>query len=193
VKIGVLSLQGDFIKHRKMLESLSVDVVLVKYDHDLKDINGLILPGGESTTIGKLLIKFKLMDLIKEKIKSGMPVFGTCAGMILLARNINNADQPGLRLLDIEVERNGYGSQIESFEADLLLKIPEKKKIRGVFIRAPLIKNTGKNVKILSTFNEAPVVVLENNILAANFHPELTENNSLHKYFLSICRDASMS
>jgi len=184
--IGVLSLQGDFAKHEYVLKHLGVRVVKVRSKGDLEEVNGLVIPGGESTTIGKLLKRFDILEDLKERIEKGMPVFGTCAGMIILAKEIEGDNQPKLGILDITVARNAYGRQIESFEADIFSPFLGTKPIRAVFIRAPQVVRIGKDVEILASFEEKPVLIQQKNILSASFHPELTEDRRIHKYFLSL-------
>ena len=186
MKIGVLGLQGDFYEHMKMLELLidKKDIVIVKQPLDIKDIHGLIIPGGESTSIGKLIIK---SGLDKEILNSKLPIFGTCAGLIILAKNIIGSNQFSLKLMDIEIERNGYGRQKESFEAGLdipLLGLEGGKKFRGFFIRAPIIKSVGEGVEILSKLEDNPVLIRQGNFLASTFHPELTGNSNIHRLFI---------
>lgn len=183
IKIGVLGLQGDFFEHVKLLEPIigSENVVIVKSSADIKNIDGLIIPGGESTTIGKLMVKY---EIDKEIINSRLPVFGTCAGAIILAKNIIGSSQFSLNLLDISIDRNSYGRQTESFEADLNFSFGIGKRIRGVFIRAPTIKSVGEGVEILSELNFSPVLVRQGNILASTFHPELAGNTDVHKFFI---------
>ncbi len=181
--IGVLGLQGDVSEHVGVLEGITGDARVVKKASDLDGIRGLIIPGGESTTLLKLLKKFKLDREIRKK---NLPVFGTCAGAVLLSREILNIDQSTLNLMDISIERNGYGRQAESFEADLEIPAIGKKAMRGVFIRAPIIKLAGAGVDILSEHNGSPVLVRQGNVLASTFHPELSGDDRLHKYFLDM-------
>ena len=182
--IGVLSLQGDFFKHKAHLENLNVQVRSIRYPNELADLDGLILPGGESTTIGKLMDRHGLLPALSEKVREGFPVFATCAGTILLAKEIDGSNQVRLGLLDITVSRNAYGRQVESFEADILFPELGTPPIRSRFIRAPIIKETGRQVQILGSFEDMPVLVREMNILAATFHPELTDDSRIHSYFI---------
>ncbi len=181
--VGVLGLQGDFFEHVNLLSSMigKENVVVVKNPDDIKKINGLIIPGGESTTIGKLMVKY---GIDKEIIHANLPIFGTCAGAILLAKNVINSNQFSLNLLDISIERNSYGRQIESFEADLEVDVGIKRIVRGVFIRAPIIKSIGGDVKILAELNSNPILVRQGNILASTFHPELAGNTDIHRFFI---------
>ncbi|MBI2044820.1 pyridoxal 5'-phosphate synthase glutaminase subunit PdxT [Candidatus Pacearchaeota archaeon] len=186
MKIGVLGLQGDFYEHVKMLELLidKKDIIIVKQPLDMKEIQGLIIPGGESTSIGKLMIEH---GLDKEIINAQLPIFGTCAGLIILAKNIIGSNQFSLKLMNIDVERNGYGRQKESFEADLdiiSLGLEAGEKFRGVFIRAPIIKSIGEGVEILSKLGDYPVLLRNGNLLVSTFHPELTDNPNIHRLFI---------
>lgn len=190
MKIGVLALQGDFRKHGEHLTRLMADPVFVRTADDIHAIDGLIIPGGESTTIGKLLVEFGLDTVLKERLDRGLPVFGTCAGMILMANEIVGRDQFSLKLLDIAVERNAYGRQIDSFEAEFEHKLPINGPLHGVFIRAPRISRVGPQVKVLARFEDYPVLVQSGCYLAASFHPELTENLELHRYFISLVKSA---
>lgn len=189
MKIGILALQGAFLEHQKILNDLNVENILVKTAEDLENIDGIILPGGESTAIGKLLRDFNILEPLKNKIKNGFPVFGTCSGMILLAKKITDSDISHLGTMDIEVKRNAYGRQLGSFETFETFKGIDKK-IKMVFIRAPYVNNFGKNVEVLATVNDHIVAVKEKNMLAISFHPELTEDTSIHKYFLNIVKKA---
>jgi pyridoxal 5'-phosphate synthase pdxT subunit len=191
--IGILALQGDFDAHRKMLEErVGVATHLVRTPKDLAQVNSLILPGGESTTIAKLMSRIGLDTAIKERAEAGMPLYGTCAGMILLAHDIEDRpDQPTLDLLPITVTRNAFGRQIDSFEADLPFDIegePNTEPVHGVFIRAPYVTNAAPDVKILGQFQEKIVGVRHGNILATAFHPELTDDSRIHAYFVRMTR-----
>lgn len=185
MKIGVLAMQGAYREHLKILRSLGVDTIDVRYEEDIDDIDGLIIPGGESTTMGKLIKTLGLFDKLKTRIEDNMPVWGTCAGMILLAKNIVNEDYNHLSVMDINVVRNAYGRQLGSFET----KAPVKdigEDIDMVFIRAPYIESVGKNVEVLSTVDGNIVAAQEGNMLVTSFHPELTDDFRLHKYFINI-------
>ncbi len=187
MNIGVLSLQGAFIEHRNILEALCVNSIEIRKKSDLsKNIDGLILPGGESTAIGKLLLDFDMLDPIKNFIEDGLPVFGTCAGMILLAKNIENSSVKHFATMDISVIRNAYGRQLGSFES--ISAFGDFDKIPMTFIRAPYIKSVESNVKVLSTVNGNIVAAQQNNQLVTSFHPELTENTVVHEYFLNIIK-----
>lgn len=186
MKIGVLALQGAFREHRWTLERCGAEAVEVRKPEDIDDLAGLVIPGGESTTIGKLLVEWGLMDKIKERAAAGMAVYGTCAGMILLAREIVGSDQPRLGLMDVTVRRNAFGRQRESFEADL--NVPEfgAEPVRAVFIRAPYIENAGPDVKILAAVGDHIVIARQEKLLATAFHPELTDDDRIHKYFIEM-------
>ncbi len=188
MKVGILALQGDFREHRKVLNELGVETSLVRRPDELYQVNGLIIPGGESTTISKLMRKWELFDPIKEEARNGLPIFGTCAGLILLAARLENGP-PTLELLDITVERNAYGRQIESFESELEFisgnqEGTENKNFTGVFIRAPQVKRVGPEIDVLARHENLPVLLRQENLLAATFHPELTDNYGIHEYFL---------
>ena len=188
MKIGVLALQGDFDAHRKRLEELGAEVVLVKNPQQLDEIDGLVIPGGESGTFLKLLGSAgfeKLKQFVRVK-----PTFGTCAGAILLAREVENPKQAGLGALDIDIRRNAYGRQIDSsIRQGLLGNDP----IEMVFIRAPKIERVGPAVEVLATEGNDPVVVRQGNVMAATFHPELSEDSRVHKAFLDLVSDSKES
>lgn len=181
-------MQGAYIEHISMLKKLDVDVVEIRNKEDLKNIDGLIIPGGESTTMGKLIRSLDIYDDLKEKIESGLPVWGTCAGMILLARSIYEDDTKHLATMDIEVKRNAYGRQLGSFDTKSFVKgIGED--VEMVFIRAPYIESVGNNVEVLSILDGNIVAAKENNMLVTSFHPELTDDNRVHKYFIDMVKD----
>jgi len=189
MKIGVLDIQGSVEEHFATLQKCEVDAVLVKKISDLEGVGGLIIPGGESTTIGKLLKKFELDRAIIAKFEKGMAIWGTCAGAILLANKILEDEKVnGLKLMDIEVSRNAYGRQIDSFETEIKFG-PERnsKKIPAVFIRAPKIVKIGKNVKVLAKYKNEIVAAREGKLLATTFHPEMTNSLEVHKYFAKMC------
>lgn len=187
MKIGILALQGAFLEHKNILDYLKIDNCLVKTKEQLEDIDGIILPGGESTAIGKLLRDFDILEPLKEKIKNDFPVFGTCSGMILLAEKLSNSDVVHLGVMGIEVKRNAYGRQLGSFETLGDFKGIDKK-VKMVFIRAPYVENIKKGAEILSVVNENITAVREKNMLAVSFHPELTDDTSVHEYFLDIVK-----
>jgi len=188
--IGVLALQGAFVRHIRILEEIGAKAVQIRDKENLEDIDGLIIPGGESTTISKMLLRWSLMEPIMNYVKNGLPVFGTCAGLILLADKLIDWNHlPRIGGLDLTVTRNAYGRQIDSFEAQLEISIPNGPVLSpftGVFIRAPRIEPSelGAEVEILSSFEEFPVLVRQNSILAASFHPELSGDIRLHCWFL---------
>lgn len=188
--IGVLALQGAFREHCKLLESMNVKTREIRQSKDIKDIQGIILPGGESTTIGKLLVDLDIMEPLKEKLKEGLPAFGTCAGMILLCDHIENSTQPRLGGLDAVVRRNAFGRQVDSFETDLKLSFDNNEPFPAIFIRAPVIVETGKNVEVLGAIPQddsmRPVAVRQGNLLATSFHPELTNDRRVHEYFMKM-------
>jgi 5'-phosphate synthase pdxT subunit len=188
--IGILALQGDFAKHAEAVRAAGAFALEVRDNPDFEKIDGLIIPGGESTTIGKLLVRYDMAETVKQFAVAGKPIYGTCAGAILLARNIEKYDQMRLGILDIQVLRNGYGRQIESFEADIPAPSLGKIPLRGVFIRAPIITSTGKDVQIIAEFNGSPVFVRQGNIISTTFHPELTGDLRVHRYFLSLFKGA---
>jgi pyridoxal 5'-phosphate synthase pdxT subunit len=187
MKVGVLALQGNFREHLAMLDRLGVEGVEVRLPEQLDGLAGLIVPGGESTAIGRLARLYGLDEAID---RFPAPIFGTCAGMILLARDAvdGTPDQPLLGLLDVTVRRNGYGRQVFSFEADLALDGTERL-LRGVFIRAPRIESAGAEVSVLAELDGVPVLVREGRVLAAAFHPELTDDPRVHELFLQMVRE----
>ncbi len=184
-RIGVLAIQGAFREHRKVLEKLGVQVVEVRSKEDLIDLQGLIIPGGESTAIGKQLELDGFGDRIIEMADQGIPIFGTCAGMILLSKEIDNSQQYTLKLMDTLVKRNAFGRQIASFEADISVKGLQGA-VRAVFIRAPYVLEAGSQVETLGEYADKIVFVRQKNILACAFHPELTPDVKVHEYFLQM-------
>lgn len=187
MKIGILSLQGGVVEHIEHIQALQQEAVEVKKEEDLEGLDGIILPGGESTTIGKLLRDTKIMNPLREKILKGLPVWGTCAGMILLAKNIENWNDRYLQVMDISVRRNAYGRQNDSFETEVLIQEIATNKIPLVFIRAPFITKLGDKVRSIYELNGNVVAARENNMIVTSFHPELTNNLDFHRYFLSMC------
>jgi 5'-phosphate synthase pdxT subunit len=182
VKIGVLALQGAFREHLRTLASIGVEGVPVRLPRDLEDVAGLILPGGESTTMRQLIERWGLRQPILDLAASGAPIFGTCAGMIVLASEIAGSESPILPLLDVTVERNAFGRQLESFEADLSVPVLGDQPVHGVFIRAPVIERTGPDVDILARLDDGRIVaVRERNIIATAFHPELAGETRFHR------------
>lgn len=186
MKVGVLALQGAFREHRLMLERCGVTGVEIRRPQELDEVAGLILPGGESTTIGKLMVEWGLMDKIRSRAQEGMAIYGTCAGMILLAKNIVGSSQPRLGLMDVTVQRNAFGRQLESFEADLHVPQFGQEPVKAVFIRAPFIENASPNVDVLARVNDKIVIAQQGNLLATAFHPELTNDDRIHKYFIKM-------
>lgn len=184
--IGVLAIQGDFAAHGKMLDKLSVAWCEVKNPHQLENIKGLIMPGGESSTILKFLTDEGFINPLKEFSKRGGSIFGTCAGAILLAREVSNPPQESLGLIDISIERNGYGRQVDSFIDVADSEFFGKPPLEIVFIRAPIVRCVGKDVEILATNRGQPILLQQGKHLAATFHPELTNDVRVHQHFLSL-------
>ena len=182
--IGVLAIQGDFALHAKMLERIGAPYRLVKHASDLADVGGLIMPGGESTTMLKFFSNEGMGEAIKGFVASGQPVFGTCAGAILLAKEVLNPAQERLGLLDISIERNAYGRQVDSSVRRGECPELSSRPVEMVFIRAPIIRRVGDAVRVLGRCDGLPVLVEQGNILAATFHPELTEDEAVHRYFI---------
>jgi pyridoxal 5'-phosphate synthase pdxT subunit len=182
VKIGVLALQGAFREHLRILAAIGVEGVPVRLPHDLEGVAGLILPGGESTTMRQLIERWGLRQPILDLASSGAPLFGTCAGMIVLASGIAGGEPPILPLLDVTVERNAFGRQLDSFEADLAVPVLGDQPVHGVFIRAPVIARTGPDVDILARLDDGRIVaVRERNVIATAFHPELAGETRFHR------------
>jgi pyridoxal 5'-phosphate synthase pdxT subunit len=182
MRIGVLALQGAFAEHIRTLRSIGVEGVEVRLPADLHGVSGLILPGGESTTIRKLIDRWGLRAPILALAETGVPLFGTCAGMIVLAREIAGGEEPILPLLDVTVERNAFGRQLASFEADMAVPILGGQPVHGVFIRAPIVERTGPDVDILARLDDGRIVaVRERNVLATAFHPELAGETRFHR------------
>lgn len=195
MKIGVLALQGAFKEHIDKLDKLGVEATEIRQRPDLENLSGIIIPGGESTTIGKLLNELEIMEPLKKMIQNGLPVFGTCAGMILLCKNIENSDkkpndQPRLGVLDATALRNAFGRQVDSFEKKLKIPALGETPFPAVFIRAPAISQVGSAVEILAKLPgaETPVAIRQKNILAASFHPELTNDLRFHSLFADMCK-----
>jgi len=187
MKIGVLASQGAFREHIEKLRQLGVEATPVRMPEELKGLDGLIIPGGESTSIGRLMRDYKLTQAIRNMVKKGMPVFGTCAGMILLAKESTDASFESLGLMDITVRRNAFGRQRESFETELNVPVLGKKPFPGVFIRAPLIEQVDGNVEVLARLADGTIVAArEDKMLALAFHPELTDDLRFHQYFLRL-------
>ncbi|MCQ6282742.1 pyridoxal 5'-phosphate synthase glutaminase subunit PdxT [Bacillus sp. EB600] len=191
VKIGVLALQGAVREHIKAVENCGAEAVAIKHKEELREVDGLILPGGESTTMRRLIDKYDFMDALKEFANEGKPMFGTCAGLILLAKNLVGYDQPHIGVMDVTVERNSFGRQRESFEADLSIK-DVAEGFPAVFIRAPHIVDVGENVEILCKHDDRIVVAREGQFLGCSFHPELTEDYRFTAYFVKMVKEAKV-
>jgi 5'-phosphate synthase pdxT subunit len=196
--IGVLALQGDFLEHEAVLRCLGVDAVQVRKSETLLDLDGLVVPGGESTTVCHLMEEYQLYEPLRRVLGSGLPVWGTCAGMIVLAQRVGGLGYPTLEALDIAVERNAYGRQVDSFETDISIPILGGLPFHAVFIRAPVVSEVGADVEVLARLPAAdgggeegsPVAVRQGSVLATTFHPELTGDSRLHRYFLGIVESA---
>jgi len=187
MKIGVLASQGAFAEHIAVLRQLGAEAVPVRVPRELEGLDGLIIPGGESTTIGKLMLGDNLAENIKNQVNNGLPVFGTCAGMILLANDVADSSVPSLELLNVKVKRNAFGRQKDSFETEIDIPALGDKPFPAVFIRAPLIEQVNNGAEVLARLtNGTNVAVRQGNILASAFHPELTDDHRLHRYFLDI-------
>jgi len=186
MKVGVLALQGDVREHIQSLLACGVEAVAVRRAQEIENVDALVLPGGESTTIAQLAEVFGIFDLIKEKIKNGMPVYGSCAGMILLANEILDAKegQKSFGGLDITVRRNAFGRQVDSFESDIAFNDGSEQLINAVFIRAPWVEKTSDSVEVLASVDAHPVAVRSKTALATSFHPELTGDHRVHRYFI---------
>jgi 5'-phosphate synthase pdxT subunit len=186
MKIGVLALQGAFIEHEQVLKRLGAEAIEVRLPQDLEGCDGVIIPGGESTTIGKLAVHYQLIEPLREMAHSGKALWGTCAGMILMAKEVGR-DQPLLGLMDVTVQRNAFGRQVDSFEADLdVTGLNGGRPFHAIFIRAPLIEAVGAGVDILAKVDQAIVAARQANLLATSFHPELSGDDRFHRYFLKM-------
>lgn len=188
--IGLLALQGAFREHGNAMRALGCDVSELRQKKHLAGIDAMIIPGGESTAIGKLLVDLDMLDTVREMIREGLPVYGSCAGLILLCKTIIGSEQPRLGLLDAAVRRNAFGRQVDSFECNLPVPVLGDAPFPAVFIRAPLIESAGPEVDVLAEVEmggqNKPVAVRQGNILAASFHPELTDDMRFHRYFLDM-------
>jgi 5'-phosphate synthase pdxT subunit len=194
VKIGVLALQGDVAEHIASLGDCGVIASGVRSKQEIQSIDALVIPGGESTTIAKLAKAFGVFDLIKSRIASGMPTYGSCAGMILIADQIldGGVDQEGFGGIDAQVRRNAFGRQVDSFETDLTFAGISGAAFRAVFIRAPWVESVGTQVEVLASFNGHPVAIRQGHLLATSFHPELTGDNRIHRLFVDqLCKESS--
>lgn len=191
-KIGILALQGSISEHSSMLSLLGAQVVEVRLPEQLECLDGLIIPGGESTTISKLMNEYGLLESIKELAQSGLPVMGTCAGLILLARLPENLTPPTLQVMDIEVKRNAFGRQVDSFESDLAIPVLGEDPFHCIFIRAPIISDIGQGVDVLCQLptDNGFVAARQGNLVACAFHPELTDDTRFHSYFLDIVAES---
>jgi 5'-phosphate synthase pdxT subunit len=187
-KIGILALQGAVREHRRALERPGVEVAGVLEPRDLEGINGLVLPGGESTTVGKLLARYNLLEPIATAGRNGLPLFGTCTGLILLAKHVDDNNPYRLNLMDVVVKRNAFGRQQDSFEADMPIPALGNKPFHAVFIRAPYIERAGDGVEVLLQHEGKILLARQGNLLASAFHPELTDDPRLHDYFLQLVR-----
>jgi len=187
MRVGVLAVQGAFAEHIAILQQLEVDTLPVRLPGQLAGLDGLIIPGGESTSISRLMLSYNLVSEIRDLAGNGLPLFGTCAGMILLARWVSDSDAELLGLMDITVKRNAFGRQKDSFEAELPIPVLGEKPFPGVFIRAPIIERVNNGAEALARLDDGKIVAArEGNLLACAFHPELTSDLRLHKYFLDI-------
>jgi len=191
-RIGVLALQGAFAEHIAILRQLGAEAVPVRLPEELQGLDGLVIPGGESTTISRLMASYNLTEPIKRLGQDGLPILGTCAGMILLAKRVCGLDQHPIWVMDIEVRRNAFGRQVDSFETDLAISALGGQPFHAVFIRAPWIEKTGPGVEILARLPDATAVAArEGNLVASAFHPELTADYRFHDYFLNIINGVS--
>jgi len=192
VVIGVLALQGDVREHIDAVRKAGAEAVPVRTREEIERVDGLIIPGGESTTVGKLLDRFGLMDAVRRMPAACKPIFGTCTGMILLAKEVENSarEQPRLCLMDVTVRRNAFGRQVDSFEEDIPVQGIEGGPVRAVFIRAPFVSEVHEGVEVLAEFQGHPVLVREGDLLAAAFHPELTDDVRVHRMFIEMVEKA---
>jgi 5'-phosphate synthase pdxT subunit len=187
MRVGVLALQGTFIEHIDLLQRLSVEAPPIRLPRELDTLDGLIIPGGESTTMLRLMKSFGLFEPIRRMARDGLPIWGTCAGMILLARSVSNYEMETLGLMDVKVRRNAFGSQIDSFEADLEICSADEEPFHAVFIRAPVIEEPTEGVEILARLPDGTIVAARQRLLlACAFHPEFTHDLRFHSYFLDI-------
>jgi 5'-phosphate synthase pdxT subunit len=186
-RAGVLGLQGDFAEHLATLERLGTEAVDVRRPEQLDDVDALIIPGGESTTIGKLAQHYGIIEKLRDRVANGMPVWGTCAGAIFMAKDVPGHPHPLASLMDISVERNAFGRQVDSFEADLTVRPLGAEPFHAVFIRSPKITRVGPGVEVLASLKDGSVVAArQGRLLATSFHPELTRDDRFHRYFLSL-------
>lgn len=191
LRIGVLALQGDFAEHIELLRRLDADATEVRLPEQLEGLDGLIIPGGESTTISRLMHEWHLLEPVRERAREGLAVWGTCAGAILLAERVDDLDREGLRLMEITVERNAFGRQVDSFELALDVPALGPAPFRAIFIRAPRITATGAKAEALATLPDGSIAAArQGNLLATAFHPELTNDTRFHEYFLGLAANA---
>ena len=192
VTLGVLAIQGDFLEHIQTLDRLGVPSREIRMPGQLDEVDGLIIPGGESTTIVQLIDIYGFRTKLTEKVESGLPVWGTCAGMIVIADELTNHRPEPLHLMDINVSRNAFGRQVDSFEADLQIGGVEGPPFRCVFIRAPVVNSVGAEVRVLARLpDDRPIAVRQGNLLGTSFHPELTDDTRVHELFVKIVEDAT--
>ena len=190
-KIGILALQGDFAEHVAVLQRLGAEAQEVRLPQQLEEVEGLIIPGGESTTMARLMDLFALREPLVQHGQEGMPIWGTCAGMILIARHLSNDHLTPLGLMNIQISRNAFGRQVDSFEAELEVPVLGEQPFHAVFIRAPIVDQVGEEVEVLARLEDAAVVATrQRNLLATAFHPELTPDTRFHRYFLEMVKDS---
>lgn len=188
MKIGILALQGDFREHFWAIQNTGNEAIEVKKTAQMEGLDGLIIPGGESTTIGRLMEEYGFFEAIRQHVEQGLGIYGTCAGLILLAKEIVGSSQPRLGLMDMVVQRNAYGRQRESFETDLEIPVLGEEPFRAVFIRAPYIEAVGPGVQVLATYDNKIVFARQGKFLASAFHPEETDDLRVHRYFLKMLK-----
>lgn len=186
--IGVSGIQGDFREHKWMIEKLGYETLVVRTPEELEKVDALIIPGGESTTMIRIMKRIGLFDALKGKILNGFPVYGTCAGLIVLAKEIENYPQESLGVIDIKVMRNAYGRQVDSFDEMVEIKGFDKP-FKAVFIRAPRVDDWGPEVEVLSMLDNHPIMLRQKNVLVTSFHPELTDDTRVHEYFLKMVQE----
>ena len=190
-RVGVLAIQGDFLEHRQVLERIGVDAPEIRLPHQLDDVDGLIIPGGESTTIVQLIDIYGFRKTLEAKSQAGMPIWGTCAGMIVIASSLSDRRPEPLGLMNICVSRNAFGRQIDSFEQDLTIEGLEGPPFHGVFIRAPAVEKVGDDVRVVASLDDGrPVAVKQDRLFATAFHPELTDDTRIHEMFVRIVEGA---
>jgi 5'-phosphate synthase pdxT subunit len=191
MKIGVLALQGAFVEHARILQQLDIEASLVRLPKELDGLDGLIIPGGESTTISRLMADFHLMQPLMDLAQAGIPILGTCAGMILLARDVGGNSVPSLGVMDIRVKRNAFGRQVDSFEADIDIPALGAPPFHAIFIRAPMVEKVGPEVEVMGRLPDGTVVAArQDKLVVSAFHPELTSDLRFHRYFLEIVASA---